>query len=123
MKSVSTQILGEVIASSTTEFRAQARELNEPPEFGSFVKVGPSSSKGIVSPDPFDGLAISGTLYAVVYEASTGSIEANRRPAAYGLAEDALRTQQPQIFELLVTDFSCLIVGHVKDGRIRSFLP
>ena len=61
-----------------------------------------------------------GTLYAVVYSAGTGSAEPGRRPAAYGLAEDELRRQQPQIFDLLATEFSALHVGCARDGRFRA---
>lgn len=64
-----------------------------------------------------------GTLYAVVFSAGTGSAEPGRRPTAYGLEEEQLRRQQPQIFDLLATEFSALHVGYARDAAFRAGIP
>lgn len=112
--------VGEVIESTTTRFRAQSHVLNEPPPFGAFVRVGapPDSTDPFEAPRPADG-----TLYAVVAWAETTSLEAGRRPAAYGLDEETLRREQPQIYELLATQFECLVIGHADGGALRPYLP
>ena len=141
------QIAGEVIEASTTRFTAQcpAERLHLPPDFGAFVKILPPGTKpapfhdahpalsAVQEADPFaDPPEIStalhtdaadGTLYALVYFALTGSIEPGRRAAAYGLEEDELHRQQPQIVALLATEFAALHVGYAQAGRIRPYLP
>lgn len=98
--------IGEVIESCTTEFVAQCRELHISPPFGSLVRV--------ESQVP---------IYAFVYEITTHSIDPMRRPIAYGKTEEELREEQPQIFELLKTDFKGLIVGYEMEGVVRQALP
>ena len=113
--------LGEIIEASSTTFTARCRELNAPPAFGSFVRVG----EGIELPDdPFEkpGFA-DGAIYAVVTHAQTAGIDSNRKAVAYGKNMEELRREQPQIFELLATDFSCLTLGHSDKGVIRNWLP
>ncbi|MCL5291600.1 MAG: hypothetical protein M1548_03600 [Actinobacteria bacterium] len=101
--------IGEVIEASTTRFRAQREELDNPPAFGSFVKV-PSG------PDI--------TSYAIVYNVYETSIDASRRPMAMGLTEEELKAQQPQIFEMIRLEFEAAIVGF-KDqgGAVKAYLP
>jgi hypothetical protein len=108
--------IGEVIASATTHFMAQAlrdpdRGLSMPkaPAFGSWVRAHLEE----------DGLDV----YGVVYHAETTSIDATHKPFALNLSRQELREQQPQIFELLRTDFSLVITGYRQDGRIRVGLP
>jgi hypothetical protein len=137
--------IGEVIASSTTGFTAQCPRalLHQPPAFGALVKVEPGDRSPAVRmngdapsatvvdyfaerPAPVRDLpagTADGTLYAIVYDAATGSAEPSRRPTAYGLAEHDLRQQQPQIFDLLATHFSALHVGYARDGRFHAGLP
>src|SRR5690242_10333875 len=122
---LSAPVLGEIVEASTTRFVAQCppERLHAPPAFGTFVKVLPSGTDAMRAgeasgkkadrfDDPFaDPPAAApsalppgtpeGALYALVFRASTGSAEPGRRPAAYGLDEDALRQEQPQIFDLL----------------------
>jgi hypothetical protein len=142
------QLAGEVIEASTTRFTAQcpSERLHLPPDFGAFVKILPAGVRPPLAPDalaghpapreldPFadpvpvsapvlDAATADSTLYALVYFALTGSIEPGRRAAAYGLEEDELHRQQPQIVALLATEFSALHVGYAQDGRIRSHLP
>ena len=63
------------------------------------------------------------TLFALVCSASTGGADMGRRAGAYGLEEDALQAEQPQIFDLLATEFVALPFGYVRAGRIRPGLP
>ncbi|MCS7253716.1 MAG: hypothetical protein RMK18_02975 [Armatimonadota bacterium] len=98
--------VGEVIESCTTEFVAQCCKLHTSPPFGSLVRV--------ESEPP---------IYALVYEIITHSIDPTRRPMAYGKTEEELREEQPQIFELLKTDFRGLIVGYEFEGAMRQALP
>ena len=98
--------IGEIIESGTTEFIAEARELHGSPSFGSLVRV---------DSEP--------VIYGVVFNVSTHSIEPNRRPTAYGRSEEELRLEQPQIFELLKTEFHALIVGYRNAVASRQILP
>lgn len=137
--------LGEVIEASTAYFRAQCPRalLHEPPELGALVKITPrgafpvntESAAESLAPefDPFaeaptrDAPVLpakpDGVIYAVVCLAATGPGEPGRRAAAYGLDEESLRAQQPQIFELLCTEFVARPVACVEAGRFRIALP
>ena len=133
--------IGEIVAATTTTFIAQCIEiprpdavaaLPDPPAFGTFVRIG-SAPGGAALPadfDPFDdapappaeGGAL--TLYGVVYFAETGALETGRSLTAFGLEEDELRREQPQIYELLATRFSARLVAHTgEDGVPRPYLP
>lgn len=134
-------MVGEVIQAGTTGFTAQcpAERLHAPPEFGAFVRVRPPGTRSGTTTVPADLLlddpfaepsslvgkldAPEETLYALVCMATTGSLDPGRRPAAYGLEEAELRAEQPQIFDLLVTEFTALHIGFLRDGRIRPYLP
>ena len=127
--------------------------LYDPPPFGSFVKIGkpaPVQEQDADPPplgiagemneeeDPFAlafeppplqlsaGLGLPPAVYALVYGANTSSLEPNRRPSALGFAdEDEMRLQQPQIFELLRTEFSGLLIAYSEGGDkpLRRHLP
>ncbi len=126
--------------------------LYDPPPFGSFVKIGkPVPQEQDADPPPlgiagdigeeedpfalaFDppplqisaGLGLPPAVYALVYGANTASLEPNRRPSALGFAdEDEMRLQQPQIFELLRTEFSGLLIAYSEGGDkpLRRHLP
>ena len=98
--------VGEVIESSTSSFTAQARELNGAPGFGTFVKTNTAP-----------------VAYGLVYDIRTQSADANRKPTAYGMTEQELRREQPQIFELLKTEFDAVIVGHAGERGPLQILP
>lgn len=127
--------------------------LYDPPPFGSFVKIGKltpvqeqdagPSPLGMAGDrdeeeDPFAlafdppaprasaGVGLPPAVYALVYGANTASLEPNRRPSALGFAdEDEMRNQQPQIFELLRTEFSGLLIAFSEGGDkpLRRHLP
>ena len=129
--------------------RQNEPRLYDPPAFGSFVKIGPPvrSPQPVLStpvlvildegdePDPFadpvpsikiDLTDLPAATYALVIGASTASMEPNRRPSALGYEdEDELRRHQPQIFELLRTDFTGLLIAYsAGDGKgLRRHLP
>ena len=125
--------------------------LYDPPPFGSFVKLGkpaPILEPTLNAPEPLDagneeedpfapafdppmhalrsGGGLLPAVYALVYGANTASLEPNRRPSALGFAdEDEMRNQQPQIFELLRTEFSGLLIAYSEgEGKpLRRHLP
>ena len=144
--------IGEIIEAGTTAFVAQCLEvprqitpkLYDPPPLGAFVKI--CKPQALPPPpilgepeeeDPFAlppgggdaasaGTPLPAATYALVYGANTASLEPNRRPSALGFAdEDELRAQQPQIFELLRTEFSGLLIAYAPgDGKwLRRHLP
>jgi len=97
---------GEVVEGSTTELIAEACQLHGAPSFGRFVRV--ESEMQIVG---------------IVFNVFTHSIEPSRRPTAYGKTEDQLRLEQPQIFELLRTEFQVLVIGYRDETGAVPILP
>ena len=100
--------LGEVVEASTTEFVVQCYELYTAPVLGSLVKCGDDDS-----------------IYGIVHEVATRSVDAGRRPIARGRDEDdedAIYQSNPQLSRLLSTEFRALSVGHVEDGALRRWL-
>lgn len=123
---IDSETIGEVIESSSSAFRAACRSLDDPPPFGGFVRVRALNAlPGAEETDPFDTtpLVPPGTVYGIVHDVVTGSSDSGRRSAAYWRHEQDLRREQPQIFELLVTEFACLIVGHGDTGTLRAGFP
>ncbi len=101
---------GEIIEASTTEFVAQSYELYDLPPLGALVKTA-------------DGEA---ETFGVVYNAVTESIEAGRRPLARGKDEpspEAVYRANPQLASLLRSEFSAIVVGHRRDGKLLHYLP
>ena len=102
--------IGEIIDTSVAEFSAQACLLNVAPPFGGFVKVtGPER-----------------TVYGVVYAIHTGSLEPGGRAVLRGrdgMRDRAIFDQNPDLEQLLRTEFSALIVGYQEGGALRSYLP
>ena len=110
MKAEEAQRVGEVIEASTTDFTAQCYELYQLPPLGSLVKTG--------SPEL--------ELYAVVYNATTTSLEPGRRPIARGKdeeSEEAIYLSSPQLEKLLRSEFGALVVGHKSGDKIYHYLP
>ncbi|NPV26455.1 MAG: hypothetical protein HPY81_03150 [Firmicutes bacterium] len=99
--------IGEVVEATTNQLVAQALKLHQPPAFGSFVKT---ESDYVVT-------------FGVVYEAQTTSLEPNRRSTAYGLSEEELQREQPQIFSLLRTEFKVLTIGFKDSDAWYGYLP
>jgi hypothetical protein len=100
--------IGEVVESSTTTLVAEARRLHGAPDFGAFVRIESNGQE----------------LVGVVHNARTQSTEPNRRPMAYGKTEAELRREQPQIFELLRTQFEVFVLGFLDGtGMVHLFPP
>jgi hypothetical protein len=104
------QRLGEIIEATTTGFTAQCYELNAHPPLGSLVKTTEGERE----------------IYAVVYQATTEGMEPGRKPIARGkneTSEEALFEANPQLAQLLRSEFSALVVGHKDGDRVRQYLP
>ncbi len=101
---------GEIIEASTTEFVAQSYELYDLPPLGALVKTGDGTDE----------------LYGIVYNAVTESIEPGRRPLARGKDEsspEAVYRANPQLASLLRSEFSAVVVGHRREGKVLHYLP
>ncbi len=102
--------IGEVIEASTTAFVAQSYELHQAPPFGSFVRV----SDGAVD-----------TIGIVCY-AQTCGVDPGRRPVARGrdeTDEEEVYRNNPELRELLRTEFSSVVVGFREGSNVFHYLP
>jgi len=102
--------VGEVLEASTAGFLAQSYELYQAPPLGSLVRV----EEGDIS------------IYAVVHQATTASIDPGRPPIARGkdaAAEEDIYRENPQLLYLFRTNFEALVVGHRADGFMHHYLP
>jgi hypothetical protein len=102
--------VGEIIEASTTDFVAQCYELYQIPPLGSLVKT---------KDQQFE-------LYAVVYNATTTSLEPGRRPIARGKeekTEEGIYQTSPQLLKLLKSEFGALVVGHKDNDKLYHYLP
>ena len=100
--------LGEVVETSTTGFWTQCYRLYESPPLGALVRTG--------GPYP---------AYAVVYHVSTQGIDTSRRPVARGAdeaSEEDVYLSNPQLSQLLRTDFQAIVVGHSLEGETRAII-
>jgi hypothetical protein len=108
-------LIGEVVESSTTEFLAQACELDSAPPFGAFVEVATE-----------DGL----TIYGVVALVQTAGIDPGSRAIMRGhgdVRDERIYQENPDLPLVLRTTFRALVVGF-SDGddggsRLYQFLP
>ena len=101
--------IGEIIEARTDQFIAECYELHNSPPFGSLVKT----AEGKLD------------IYAIVHNASTSSIEPGRRPIARGkqeTGEDDIYRNNPQLYKLLRTEFSGLIVGYRDGDAVYHYL-
>lgn len=102
--------LGEVVEAATTELVAQCYELHVAPPLGCLVRV----HVGDIS------------IYGVTANARTGSSDAGRRPIARGQhesTEEDVYHNNPELRELLRTEFTAIVVGFCEGGIVRQFLP
>ena len=100
--------LGEVVVASTTGFTAQCHRLYEAPPLGSLVKCGSDL-----------------TVYGVVADVYTQSIDPSRHPTAMGESDDteeAVYQRNPQLSRLLSTEFKAISVGYEQDGHVYRYL-
>jgi hypothetical protein len=100
--------LGEIVEASTTVWRAVAPRTFEAPAFGSFVKTS-------------DG---SRTVYGVVSHVQHASIDPSRKAIPLGRSWEELEREQPQVRELLTTEFDAICVAFAEEGgHVHAFLP
>lgn len=92
----------EVIESSLHGFTAQCWQWDNFPAFGQLVTVAAGNR----------------TLFGVVHQVLTGSMDPVRYPFPYQKTEEELLAEQPQIFEFLKTTFQCVIVGYQEGAGI-----
>jgi len=92
----------EVIESSLQGWLAQSWQWNQFPTFGSLVAIETKKR----------------TLFGVVHQVQTGSMEPMRYPFPYQKTQEELMRDQPQIFEFLKTTFSCLTLGYQEKGSM-----
>lgn len=101
---------GEIIEAASNYFVVQSARLHVAPPFGSLV----STAAGLC------------TLYAVVAETRTGSLESGGRPIARGHADvmdDAIYQANPDLEHVLRTEFRALVVGYDAGTEIHQHLP
>ena len=100
--------IAEIVEASTTGLKAVARETFEPPAFGAFVRT--TSDRR--------------TTFAVVSRVEHASIDPTRRAIPLGRTWEELRREQPQVLELLVTEFEALAVAFSEEGGgVNPYLP
>lgn len=97
----------EIMESSLQTFVAQCWEWDKTPQFGSLVTVE-------------DGKR---TIFALVYQIQTGSMDPVRYPFPYKKTHEELLAEQPQIFEFLKTTFICISLGYLEKGRVFHLMP
>ncbi len=102
MKHNSNKPFAEIIESSLHSFLAQSWQWDMFPSFGSLLTIN----------------AKKRTLFGVVHQVQTGSMDPMRYPFTYQKTEEELQKEQPQIFSFLKTTFSCLILGYQEKGSI-----
>jgi hypothetical protein len=100
--------LGEIVEASTTRLRAVAPRTFEAPAFGSFVRTS-------------DG---SRTTFGVVSHVEHASIDPSRRAIPLGRSWEELEREQPQVRELLTTEFEAICVAFAEeDAPVCAYLP
>ncbi len=102
MSKVAKEAFSEIIESSLHGFVSQCWEWDNFPNFGQLVTV--QSGKR--------------TLFGLVHQIRTGSMDPIRSPFPYQKTEKELLEEQPQIFEFLKTTFSCLTIGYLENEKI-----
>ena len=96
----------EVIESSLHGWLAQSWQWDMFPAFGSLVTINEKNR----------------TLFAIVHQVQTGSMDPIRYPFPYQKTEEELLREQPQIFEFLKTTFSCFTIGYQEKGKLFYML-
>lgn len=96
----------EVIESSLAGWISQSWQWNEFPLFGSLVTIETENR----------------TIFGLVYQTNTGSMDPTRYPFPYQKTEAELRAEQPQIFEFLKTTFMSMTVGYLEKEKVINLL-
>ena len=104
-------LIGEVVEASTTEFLAQALELDWAPPFGALVEVATDEAL---------------TVYGVVAHVQTAGIDPGSRAILRGhgdVRDERIYEENPDLPLVLRTTFRALVVGFGEQGAIHQFLP
>jgi HAS barrel domain len=104
-------LIGEVVESGTTEFLAQALELDSAPPFGAFVEVATD-----------DNL----TVYGVVAQVQTAGIDPGSKAIMRGhgdVRDERIYQENPDLPLVLRTTFRALVVGFADGDKLYQFLP
>ena len=104
-------LIGEIVEASTTEFLAQAVELDSAPPFGALVEV--------TGEDPF-------TVYGVVAHVQTAGIDPGSRAIMRGhgdVRDERIYQENPDLPLVLRTTFRALVVGFAEGEQLHQFLP
>jgi hypothetical protein len=104
-------LIGEVVEATTTEFLAQALELDWAPPFGAFVEVATD-----------DAL----TVYGVVAHVQTAGIDPGSRAIMRGhgdVRDERIYEENPDLPLVLRTTFRALVIGFGEHGTVHQFLP
>ena len=104
-------LIGEIVEASTTEFLAQAVELDSAPPFGAFVEVAGD-----------DDL----TVYGVVAHVETAGIDPGSRAIMRGhgdVRDERIYEENPDLPLVLRTTFRALVVGFAEGDHLHQFLP
>lgn len=106
------QPVGEIIDTSLEQFVAQACEHGVGPPFGSLVAV--------------TDLPSGETLYGLVHEVRTVGVDPGARPVMRGregVRDQAIYDENPDLDQVLRTEFSALLVGFRRGGQVFHILP
>jgi hypothetical protein len=102
--------IGEIVDTSVAEFTAQACTFGVAPPFGGFVKV--------ALPDL--------TVFGLVYAIWSGSLEPGGRPVVRGrdgVRDGAIYKENPDLEQVLRTEFTALTIGFGEGDTFRPYLP
>ncbi len=103
---MSNKAFAEVVVSNLYGFQAQCWQWDFFPAFGSLIAI-PSTDR---------------TIFGLVHQVQTGSMDGARTPFAYQKTEQELRAEQPQIFEFLQTTFDCLTLGYAEGKSVHYLI-
>lgn len=106
-------LFGEVVESSTTDFLAQALQLDAAPPFGTLVEVTTDDGQ---------------TVYGVVAHVQTSGIDPGARAVMRGhgdVRDERIYLENPDLPLVLRTTFRAVVVGFARDNgqTIHQFLP
>lgn len=97
----------EIVASSLWEWTAQSWHWQTVPAYGQLLVVEAEQRQ----------------YFGFVAGMQTGALDGMRVPVAYQKTEQELLQEQPQIFEFLKTNFTCLLAGYAADNQLWYVAP
>lgn len=111
------QRIGEVIEASSTQWTTGAYELLNAPPFGSLIKAGCYDNDLCI--------------YGLVYDIRTGSrdlggkamVRGGRRYDGSEFYDGQIYSEHPDLAAVLQTEWSALVIGYERSGRIIHYLP